>query len=100
MWLTCVLAVSGLMTRRPAISALLSPAATYRRISRSRSVRSASIGGDWRGSGRAANSAIRRLVIEGAISASPAATVLIACSNSVGPASLSRKPLAPARSAV
>jgi hypothetical protein len=48
---------------------------------------------------RDANSAIRRLVIDGASSASPAATTRTAWTSSPPGASLSRKPLAPARSA-
>ena len=44
-------------------------------------------------------SAISRLVTDGASSASPAATTLTACTSSAAGASLSRKPLAPARSA-
>jgi len=52
-----------------------------------------------RGSGRDANSSISRLVTAGASSASPPDTTRMACSSSAGGRSLSRKPLAPARSA-
>jgi len=69
------------------------------RMSRSRSVRAASAGSGACGSRRAANSAIRRRVIVGEISASPAAMTSIACSSSRRGVSLRRKPLAPARSA-
>jgi len=46
-----------------------------------------------------ANSWIRRLVIDGASSASPCATMRIPAASCSGGTSLSRKPLAPARSA-
>jgi hypothetical protein len=62
----------------PAISALLRPAATSCRISRSRSVSSANAQAAFGGVGRAARSAISRLVTEGASMASPAATIRIA----------------------
>ncbi len=52
--------------------------------------------GDW--AGRAANSAIRRRVTLGAIKASPFATTRIAERISSNAMSLTRKPLAPARS--
>src|SRR6266545_904367 len=46
-----------------------------------------------------ANSWIRRLVIDGASSASPSATTRMPATSCSGGTSLSRKPLAPARSA-
>ncbi|HEX6620390.1 MAG TPA: hypothetical protein VF024_12060 [Solirubrobacteraceae bacterium] len=48
---------------------------------------------------RRTNSSITERVTAGAISASPRATTSMAASNSSGGASLSMKPLAPARSA-
>ena len=89
-------------TARSAISALERPRATSASTSRSRSV-STSSGARRRptsGSGRRANSSISRRVTRGASSASPAATTRTAASRSSGRVSLSRKPLAPARSAV
>src|SRR5215469_1341238 len=123
---TCVLAVAGEMYSRSAISALDMPVATRRSTSDSRSVsswatRSVAVAGgaraDWgaegvaiapaaaapagprAGAGVLANSPISRRVMLGASSASPAATTRMAVSKSAGSVSLSRNPLAPARSA-
>src|SRR2546423_1682971 len=99
-WLTWVRAVAGLRNSLAPISSLLSPCPTRARTSRSRWVSTASRSSATRVAIRSAvNWAIRRRVIRGASNASPAATTRMACNSSAGPASLSRKPLAPAWSA-
>ncbi len=88
------------MTRVSLISALDRPRAISRSTSVSRWVSALSGRGTgtlWRG--RLAKSAISRRVTEGASSASPPATTCTACTSSAAVASLSRNPLAPARSA-
>ena len=98
----CVLTVAGLMNRRSPIWSLFRPRATNVRISRSRSVswsmpRAASPAGT---PGRAAtNVSMSRRVMDGSMSASPAATTRTADAISSGSASLRRKPPAPADSA-
>ena len=97
---TWVFAVERLTCSRDAISVLDRPRPISVRTSRSRSVMSpAAAGGRGRGSGCRVNSSMSRRVTAGASSASPAATTRIASSRSAGRVSLSRKPLAPARSA-
>jgi hypothetical protein len=98
---TWVLTVVSLTTRCSAISALDMPRASRPRTSSSRAVRvSRAAGRAAAGSGRLeAKRSSRRLVTEGARRASPAATTLMASTRSSGGTSLSRKPLAPARSA-
>ena len=83
---------------RSAISRLDRPLATWMRTSVSLGVRSGKAG---RGlsAGRRANSTISLRVTEGASSASPRATVAIPEISVSGGESLSRNPLAPARSA-
>lgn len=72
---TCVFVVCSAMNSVWLISALDMPRAISRRTSSSRAVRSSRVWGlPGGGSRRAANSAISRLVIEGASSASPRAT--------------------------
>jgi len=96
----CVLTVPALTTSRSAISAFDSPRASSSSTSRSRSVRPSSTGAGGLGDGeRRTNSSITERVTAGAISASPRATTSIAASSSSGGASLSMKPLAPARRA-
>jgi hypothetical protein len=104
MRLTCVFTVSGLRCSTSAISALLRPRATRVSTSRSRADSSPScsamaspVAGAASGSRRAR--AMIRAVGPGESSASPAATVRIPSSSSAGRVSLTRKPLAPARSA-
>jgi hypothetical protein len=106
--LTWVLTVSSVTTRRAAISALDRPAATSRSTSVSRgvSVRSAAEGAaplpapSAAECGRVrANSLISRLVTPGASRASPEATTRTPSNSRSAVTSLSRKPLAPARSA-
>jgi hypothetical protein len=100
MRLTWVLTVCSATTSRAAISALESPRATRastsvsRWVSRSTLARLGPDGGPSR-----ANSAISRRVTDGDSSASPAATTRTASARACAEASLSRKPLAPARSA-
>ena len=95
---TCVFTVVSLTTSSAAISALDRPRAMSRKTSSSRAVSSSKARGGGAGSdGRAlANSSIRRLVIEGASSASPPATTRMPAASCSGGTSLSRKPLAPA----
>src|SRR6266536_1944684 len=96
-WLTWVRAVAGLRNSSAPISSLLSPCPTRASTSRSRWVSTASRSSAARVTIRSAvNWAMRRRVIRGASNASPAATTRMACNSSAGPASLSRKPLAPA----
>jgi hypothetical protein len=97
MW---VLVVCSAMTRVSLISVLERPRAISRRTSVSRWVSAPSVDGNG-GSGRGwrAKSAIRRRVTDGASRASPAATTRTAWTSSAAVASLSRKPLAPARNA-
>ena len=75
------------------------PARDQLSTSRSRAVSSSSAGGRSAGGAPCAKRSISRLVIAGASSASPPATTWTAASRSSGGTSLSRKPLAPARSA-
>ena len=98
---TWVLVVCSAMTRVSLISALDRPRAMSRSTSVSRLGERAEPGGDGRdvAPGRRVKSAISRRVTDGASSASPAATTRTACTSSAAVASLSRKPLAPARSA-
>ena len=71
-----------------------------RKTSSSRAVSSSSpLGGGAEIGAAAANSWISRLVIEGASSASPWATIRMPAASCSGGTSLSRNPLAPARSA-
>src|SRR5829696_9090391 len=98
--LTCVRTVAGLSTRVSAISSLDRPVATQATISRSRSVRSPSLGcGATRRPPAPANCLITRRVTLGDSSEPPSATTRTARSSSAGSASLSTKPLAPAASA-
>lgn len=100
MWPTWVLTVCSDTTRSSAISPFERPAAISARTSVSRSVNPSSrarVGA--RGPPRCANSAMRRRVMVGAMTALPAATMRTAAASSSAEASLSRKPLAPARSA-
>ncbi len=97
MW---VFTVCSATTRSAAISWLDRPRAISRSTSVSRGVSAFSAAGRGRSRcGRAANSAISRRVTDGASRASPAATTRTALIRSAAGASLSRKPLAPARSA-
>jgi len=106
---TWVFAVAGLIVRWSAISALDMPRATSSSTSRSRSVstsmaRACAVGAlavtaGLPGRPLLANSPIRRRVTLGASSASPPATTRMALIRSAGSVSLSRNPLAPARSA-
>src|SRR5215472_676714 len=97
---TWVLVVCSAMTSVPLISVLDRPRAISRSTSVSRRVSAPSVGGDGgSGRGRRAKSAINRRVTDGASSASPVATTRTAWTSSAAGASLSRKPLAPARSA-
>ena len=98
--LTWVLAVSGLMISSAPISSLDSPRATSATTSRSRWVSRASRSGPT-GSGprRACSSSMTRAVTAGASRRCPSATVRTAARRSSGSTSLSRNPLAPARSA-
>ena len=95
MW---VFTVPSAMYNLPAISALVIPAAISTSTSRSRSVSRSSRGSAPSGFvGRVGTTwSSSRLVADGAITASPAATVRIAFSRSPGRASFSMKPLAPA----
>jgi hypothetical protein len=100
------LVVCSAITSVALISALDMPRAMSASTSSSRGVSWASPG-CWSDSGGEpasrdgwrAKSAISRRVTDGASSASPAATTRTACTSSAAGASLSRKPLAPARSA-
>ena len=93
------MAVAGLTIRRDAISSFDRPSATSAMTSRSRSV-SASSADVGRGSlALVANSATSRRVTPGESSASPRATARTAWISSTGSVSLTRKPLAPMRSA-
>ena len=97
---TCVLTVASLTNRAAAISVLLPPRASSTSTSRSRAVSEASRAGEGAASGgRRANASIRRRVTVGASSALPAAAARTAAIRSARGESLSRKPLAPARSA-
>ena len=97
---TWVLTVVSLTTSSAAISALESPRATSRKTSSSRGGELVEPGGGAALGGRGvANSSISRRVIEGASSASPAATMWMPATSCSGGTSLSRNPLAPARSA-
>jgi hypothetical protein len=98
---TCVLTVVSLTNSSAAISALDRPRATSFSTSTSRSVSACSgCGTDSSPDGsRPAYLSSSRRVMLGASIASPAATTRIACTSSAAGASLSRKPLAPARSA-
>jgi len=88
------------MTRVSLISVLDSPPAISRSTSVSRCVSESSACGTGRfARGRRAKSAMSRRVMDGASSPSPAATTRTAFTSSAAVASLSRKPLAPARSA-
>ena len=82
-----------------AISALDSPRATWRSTSVSRSVSPSSDGDRRRGVAAAENSSISRRVTDGANNEPPSATTRIAVISRSSGASLSRNPLAPARSA-
>ncbi|SCE47859.1 hypothetical protein GA0115252_152712 [Streptomyces sp. DfronAA-171] len=98
---TCVFTVVSLTNRSAAISAFDRPRATSLRTSTSRSVSVWRVlGGCSSPEGRcpAYLSSSRRVTL-GASIASPLATTRIACTSSCAGASLSRKPLAPARSA-
>jgi hypothetical protein len=84
----------------PAISVLLPPRASSTRTSRSRTVSEASRdGAGMVCGGRCANASIRRRVTVGASMALPAAAARTAAMRSARGESLSRNPLAPARSA-
>src|SRR3954452_17849933 len=97
---TWVLTVVSETTSSSAISALESPRARSLNTSSSRAVSSSRPRGGSAGVGAAlANSWIRRRVIDGASSASPSATTRMPATSCSGGTSLSRKPLAPARSA-
>ena len=88
------------MNRSAPISALVRPVAAARSTSSSRSVRPPT---GWTGVGPGAWSASRcsrRTVSDGETRASPRAAASTASTSNVGPASLSRKPLAPLASAV
>ena len=92
--------VVSLTISSAAISALDSPRATSRKTSSSRAVSSSRPGVGAGGVGdAAANSWSSRRVIDGASSASPWATTRMPAASCSGGTSLSRKPLAPARSA-
>jgi hypothetical protein len=97
--LTWVLAVVGLSTIASAISSLERPCATRATTSRSRLVSLSIPTAVTASGGRATNSLIRRRVIAGDRSASPRMTTRSASSSPAGSVSLSRNPLAPARSA-
>src|SRR6266508_3068177 len=94
----CVLTVCSEMTNSRAISAFESPRATRRNTSSSRAVRSSNAGGGFRDD-VAAKRSIRRRVTAGAKSEPPAATMRMPARSCSSGASLSKKPLAPARSA-
>jgi hypothetical protein len=97
---TCVLTVASLTNKVPAISVLLPPRASSTRTSRSRTVSEASRdGAGMVCGGRCANASIRRRVTVGASMALPAAAARTAAMRSARGESLSRNPLAPARSA-
>ena len=98
---TWVLTVVSLTISSAAISAFESPRATSLKTSSSRAVSSSiPFGGVARRRARRRRTpAIRRLVIDGASSASPCATTRMPAASCSGGTSLSRKPLAPARSA-
>ena len=99
---TCVFTVVSLTNAALAISAFERPLAMYRSISRSRAVSSSSSGGALRADagGRRTNSSITRRVIDGREQRVAARRrSWIASTSSSGGVSLSRKPLAPARSA-
>ena len=94
----CVLIVVSARNSSCASSAFERPEASSARISTSRSDSSETAGeGGWTSASRAANRSISLRVADGAITASPAATVRTAAASSSGRASLRRKPLAPAR---
>src|SRR5713226_10281923 len=95
MW---VLTVASLTKRSPAISALLRPRASSRRVSRSRAVSEASLDGEGAvAGGLRANASMSIRVTEGASRASPAAAARTAAIRSCRGASFRRNPLAPAQ---
>jgi len=97
---TCVLTVASLTYSAAAISVLLPPRATSTSTSRSRAVSEARRAGEGAVSGGLrANASMRRRVTDGASKALPAAAARTAAIRSPRGESLSRKPLAPARSA-
>ncbi len=94
--------MAGLMNRRSPIWSLFKPRATSVRISRSRSVscdRPAAAAAAGVAGRVATNVSISRRVMDGSMSASPAATTWMAETISSGSASFSKKPPAPAESA-
>src|SRR5258708_15577683 len=97
--LTCDFTVWLARQSRAAISALVRPPATSSSTSCSRGVSRPSAG-DGTGRECVANSAMSLRVTPGASRASPPRMIRTACRISSGVASLSRKPLAPARSAL
>jgi hypothetical protein len=97
--LTWVFTVAGLSTSRPAMSSLDSPSPTRLTSCRSRSVSTSILVAGGGGLARSANSLISRRVTLGDSSASPVATTRTARTSSAGSVCLTRKPLAPARSA-
>ena len=96
---TWALAVAVLMNNCPAISPLDRPRPTSVSTSRSRPVMPSMPGRRGAGADVAANWPMRRRVTPGASSASPAAITRIAARMSSRAMSLTRNPLAPARSA-
>jgi hypothetical protein len=102
MWPTWVLTVASEMCSSAAISVLDRPEPTWASTSRSRAVSSArpSRSGAPSVVGRCGRKRpIRRRVVDGATTESPWCTLRMAYRSSSGGADLSRKPLAPARSA-